>query len=73
MKLSVIVPVYNIAGHLPHCMDSLLVQLSDDMEILLIDDGSDDGTSGQICDRYAAEYPGLVKAVHLPHSGCGTA
>ena len=73
MKLSVIVPVYNIASHLPRCMDSLLGQVYDDWEILLIDDGSDDGLSGPLCDRYAAEHPGLVKAFHLPGGGPGAA
>ncbi len=60
MKLSVIVPVYNVEKYLAACVDSLLKQTLSDMEIILVDDGSKD-SSGVICDRYAAENPEKVK------------
>ncbi len=50
--LSVIVPVYNAEPYLVHCLDSILAQTFTDFEILLIDDGSTDG-SAAICDDYA--------------------
>ena len=53
MKLSFIVPVYNVAPYLRKCVDSLLAQDYDDYEIILVDDGSTD-ESGKICDEYAA-------------------
>ncbi len=53
LKLSFIVPVYNIAPYLRKCVDSLLAQGYDDYEIILVDDGSTD-ESGKICDEYAA-------------------
>ena len=53
MKLSFIVPVYNVAPYLRKCVDSLLAQDYDDYEIILVDDGSID-ESGKICDEYAA-------------------
>lgn len=53
LKLSFIVPVYNVAPYLRKCVDSLLAQDYDDYEIILIDDGSTD-ESGVICDEYAA-------------------
>ena len=56
MKLSIIVPVYNMEKYLSRCIDSLLVQDVKDMEILLIDDGSTDG-SGKIIEEYVTVYP----------------
>lgn len=53
IKLSFIVPVYNVAPYLRKCVDSLLAQDYDDYEIILVDDGSSD-ESGVICDEYAA-------------------
>ena len=47
MKLSVIVPIYNVEKYLAECVDSLLAQTLTDMEILLVDDGSTDA-SGEI-------------------------
>lgn len=52
MKLSIIVPIYNVAPYLHKCVDSLLAQDYDDYEIILVDDGSMDN-SPQICDEYA--------------------
>ena len=53
IKLSFIVPVYNVELYLCKCVDSLLAQDYDDYEIILVDDGSSD-ESGVICDEYAA-------------------
>lgn len=50
--ISVIVPVYNVEEYLPTCIESILNQTYEDLEILLIDDGSTDN-SGKICDEYA--------------------
>lgn len=54
--LSIIIPVYNAAAYLPACLDGLIKAGVSDGEILLIDDGSDDG-SLQICGDYAERYP----------------
>lgn len=53
IKLSIIVPIYNVAPYLRKCVDSLLAQDYDNYEIILVDDGSTDD-SPQICDEYAA-------------------
>ncbi len=57
-KVSVIVPVYNVAAYLGECLDSLLAQTidHDEMEVLLINDGSTDG-SLEICREYAKLFP----------------
>ena len=47
--ISVIVPVYNVEHYLNRCVDSILAQTYSDLEILLVDDGSTDG-SGELCD-----------------------
>ena len=52
--ISVIVPVYNIMEYLPRCVQSIMAQTYENIEILLIDDGSDDGT-GALCDELAAK------------------
>ncbi len=70
-KLTVIVPVYNGATYLARCLDSLLAQEgfpSDDLEILLLDDGSTD-SSGTIIDRYHQAHPQCVRGLQHPNMG----
>lgn len=66
-KISVIVPVYNAEQYLPKCIDSVLAQVEQDFEILLIDDGSTDG-SGKICDDYQAK-DSRIKVFHEQNGG----
>lgn len=72
MRFSIIVPVYNVKAYLPECMDSLLNQACRDFEIILVDDGSTDG-SGMLCDGYQAAYPDRVRTVHQANGGLGAA
>lgn len=72
MKLSVIVPVYNVEKYLEECVDSLLNQTLSDLEIFLVDDGSTD-RSGEIADRYAGDFPDRVRTLHLNNGGQGRA
>ena len=65
--ISVIVPVYNGEKYLPVCMKSLLEQTYRALEIVLIDDGSKDG-SGALCDGYAAADP-RVRVIHQENRG----
>lgn len=70
--ITLVVPIYNIEQYLPRCMTALLQQTCRDYEILLIDDGSTD-SSGTLCDRYATEYPGLVRVIHKENGGLSSA
>ncbi len=71
-KISVIVPVYNVEAYLDRCIESVLAQTFTDYELLLVDDGSTDG-SGAICARYAGEYPSLVRTLTQRNAGQGIA
>jgi glycosyltransferase involved in cell wall biosynthesis len=61
-KISVVIPVYNVEKYLHRCVDSILNQTFQDFEIILINDGSQDG-SGQICDEYALKDK-RIKVLH---------
>lgn len=65
--LSVIMPVYNTEKYLSRCLDSILAQDYTDYELILVDDGSSDG-SGAICDRYAAAHS-HIRCLHQPNGG----
>ena len=66
-RISVIVPVFNAENNLFHCVDSILSQTFDDIELLLIDDGSKD-QSGDLCDEYARN-DSRVRVFHKPNGG----
>ena len=71
MKLSIIVPIYNVAPYLRKCVDSLLAQDISDYEIILVDDGSPDECP-QICDQYAEHYSN-IKVIHQANAGLSAA
>lgn len=71
MRFSIIIPVYNTAKYLRKCVDSVLEQVFDDFEIVLVDDGSPDD-AGKICDEYA-EKSGKVLVVHQKNGGLSSA
>ena len=71
-ELSIVVPVYNVEAYLDECIESILAQTFRDFELILVNDGSTDG-SGALCDRYAAEYPDLVRVVHKANGGLSSA
>lgn len=69
--ISVIVPVYNIKKYLPRCVDSILAQSYQTFELILVDDGSTDGSS-ELCDRCAAGDP-RIKVIHKKNAGVSAA
>ncbi len=68
---SVIIPVYNVEPYLERCLDSILNDTCKDLELILVDDGSADG-SGMICDRYADAHTN-IKVIHKPNGGLSSA
>ena len=67
MKYSIIIPVYNVKAYLHRCIDSVICQNNPDYEVILVDDGSADG-SGQICDEYAGKFD-YIKVLHQTNQG----
>ena len=65
--VSIIVPVYNAERTIGRCIESILNQEFQDFELLLVNDGSTDG-SGPLCDGYAAKDP-RVRVIHKPNTG----
>lgn len=69
--LTVIIPVYNVEQFLPRCVESVLEQTYDHLEIILVDDGSKD-SGGKICDAFAQKDP-RVKVIHKTNGGLSSA
>jgi len=80
--LSIIIPVYKTEKYLDRCIESILMQKVDDIEIILVDDGSPD-RSGEMCDEWARKYQQLtpntqhptpiVRVIHKQNGGPGSA
>lgn len=71
LKVSVIIPVYNVENYLRRCLDSVIGQTHRNLEIILIDDGSKD-KSGEICDEYTAKDD-RIKCIHQKNCGVSRA
>ena len=69
--ISIIIPIYNAEGYLARCVDSILGQTFRDFELLLVNDGSCDGSLA-VCQRYAAE-DGRVRVLDKPNGGVSSA
>lgn len=72
MQLSVIIPCYNAEPWLCRCLDSVIGQGFDDMEIICVNDGSSDATLSILRD-YEARYPALVRVIDKPNGGVSSA
>ncbi len=69
--LSVITPVYNVEAYLNRCVESILAQSYSHVELIVVDDGSTDG-SGRLCDRWAAK-DSRVRVIHKENGGVSSA
>lgn len=69
--ISIIVPVYQVEAYVSECVESLLAQTYTNLEILLVDDGSTDG-SGEICDEYACQ-DSRIRVIHQVNQGLSAA
>ena len=70
--LSIAIPCYNSESYMRRCIDSLLVG-GEDVEIIVVNDGSTKDNTAAVADEYAAKYPTIVKAVHQENGGHGSA
>ena len=70
-KISIIVPIYNVEKYLERCLKSIINQTYQNLEIILVDDGSTDGCAG-ICDKYAKE-DNRIKVIHKENGGLADA
>ncbi len=70
-KVSVIVPVYNVEQYINKCIESILNQTYQNLEIILVDDGSTD-SSGKICDKFAEQSPKVI-VIHKQNGGLSDA
>ena len=70
--ISFAVPCFNSADYMEKCVYSLL-PLGDDIEIILVDDGSTKDNTAEICDRLVAEHPNVIRAIHQENAGHGGA
>lgn len=68
IKLSIVVAVYNLEKYLPRCLDALVQQTLQEIEILCVDDGSTD-SAPQIIEDYAKKYPDKIKTFHKQNGG----
>ena len=70
-KISIIIPAYNVERYLPRTLDSVLAQTWENLEVIVVDDGSEDGTAG-IIDAYAVRDPRL-RGIHKENGGVTSA
>ena len=68
--LSVAIPCYNSEEYMRHCIDSLLPG-GEEVEILIVDDGSVKDRTAQIADEYEKNYPEICRAIHQENGGHG--
>ncbi|MCQ2227142.1 MAG: glycosyltransferase [Bacteroidales bacterium] len=71
VRLSIIIPAYNVEAYITRCLDSIVCQVSDGIEVLVVNDGSTDNT-GTIIDGYAERFP-FVNVIHKDNGGVGSA
>ena len=70
--LSVVIPVYKVEATLDRCVESVLAQDVQDLEIILVDDGSPDRCP-QLCDEWERRHPSVVRVIHKPNGGLSDA
>lgn len=70
-KISIIIPAYNVENYIEKCIDSVLKQTYNNIEIIIVDDGSTDSTS-MICDNYMSRYDNII-VIHQPNAGLSAA
>ena len=72
IKLSIIIPVYNVEKYLPTCLDSVVNQTIDNFEVIIVNDGSPDNSQA-IIDNYVKKYPNIIKSYKKKNGGLSDA
>ena len=70
--LTIAIPCYNSAAYMERCIESLLPG-GEEVEILIVDDGSQKDNTAEIADQYEKNYPGICRAIHQENGGHGEA
>ena len=68
--LSIAIPCYNSEAYMEHCINTLLTG-GDEVEIIIVDDGSQKDRTPEIADEYERRYPGICRAIHQENGGHG--
>lgn len=71
VRVTIIVPVYNAENQIKKCIDSILCQNMEEIEVVIVDDGSTDN-SGRICDKYAQQDK-RIRVIHKKNEGVSIA
>ena len=71
-KISIIIPAYNVEKYIARCLDSLVHQTLQDIEVIVVNDGSTDST-GAIIDSYMEQYPDIVRGFTVQNGGAAEA
>lgn len=71
-EITFVIPCYNSADYMDHCIDSIL-RGRGDIEIIIVNDGSTRDDTAERADRWAAQYPGVIKVIHQENKGHGGA
>ncbi len=73
MRFSIVIPAYNVKEYLEKCVVSVVAQSYEDWEAILVDDGSTDGATGELCDALAEKYGTRLRVIHQKNGGLGAA
>lgn len=71
--LTIIVPAYNVEKYVGECLNSLVKQTLNNHKVIIVDDGSKDQHTSEICQSYAKKYPEMITYVHQENKGLGAA
>ena len=71
--ITFVLPAYNVGDYIEICIQSILNQTEKDFKIVLVDDGSTDGKTKEICEKYSKMYPEIISAIFQENKGQGGA
>lgn len=71
--LTIVVPAYNVEKYIGECLNSLVKQTLNNHKVIIVDDGSKDEHTSEICKFYAEKYPDMIAYVHQENKGLGAA